>query len=222
MDLPGHKKIVYMPQTEYRLISAMYGLVCDGITYCMYKNHFDSLSNSFKGTPNHIWFIHTVNAYYDLAVSHWSKMFGSHSEPTHYYNLIETQSLVIKLLDVGIEVANKEHLKNFLLKGCNLKAEDYDSYHQLTKEYRDRNLVHREHSPDEINDGDLYFPKLDIAKETFLALALLLIRLVKKLPEVADEVNSYKFLYDDFSEKPQICSLIEKSFPKFDKRITSN
>lgn len=201
MDLSDYKKTVYIPHTEYRLISAMYELVCDGVFYCMYKSYFDSIAESFnKKTPNHIWFIHTVNAYYDLAVSHWCKVFGSHSEPTHYYNLIETQSLVIKLLEVGIEAADTEHLKGFLLNGCNLKAEEYDTYHQLTKEYRDRNLVHREHSPDEINDGDLYFPKLDIAKDTFLSLALLLINLAKKFPEVGDEVNSYRFLYGDFSE----------------------
>lgn len=216
MDLPDHKKIAYMPHTEYRLVSAMYGLVCDGITYCMYKNHFDSLSGSFKGTSNHIWFIHTVNAYYDLAISNWCKIFGSYSEPTHYNKLIETQALKAKLLEVELVLTGADQLRAYILDNAGLKPDEYSAYHELTKDYRNRNLVHREHSPDEIKDGDLYFPKLDIAQNIFISLVLLLINLAKKFPEVGgDEVNSYKFLYDDFSEKAQIFSLIEKSFPRF-------
>jgi len=217
MELPDHKKIVYMPHTEYRLISAMYGLVCDGVTYCMYKDYFDSISGAFKNTPNHIWFIHTVNAYYDLAISNWCKIFGSYSEPTHYHKLLETQALRAKLLEIGLALADADQLRDYILDRAGLKLDEYGSYHELTKDYRDRNLIHREHSPDEIKDGDLYFPRLAIAKDTFLSLVLLLINLAKKFPEIGDEVNSYKFLYDDFSGKSQICSLIERSFPKFDE-----
>ena len=215
MYLPDHKKIVFMPHTEYRLISAMYGLVCDGITYCMYKCYFDSISTFFKDTSNYLWYIHTVNAYYDLAISNWCKIFGSYTEPTHYHKLIETQALRTKLTEVGVMSADVDHLRSYLLDHAQLSREQYNSYHELTKDYRDRNLIHCEHSPEEIKDGDLYFPKLNVAKDTFLSLALLLINLAKQFPEAADEVNSYKLLYDDFREKSQICSLIESSFPKF-------
>ena len=215
MGLPDHKNKVYMPQIEYRLITAMYYIACDGLHYCLYERYFDSITKSFNKT-NQIWFVYTVNAYYDLAVSHWCKLFGSYSEPTHYYKLIETHSLINKLFEAGVNRSKKKDLKSFILNSSNVQPEEYDAYHQLTKEYRDRNLVHREHSPDEINDDDISYPKLDIAKETFLSLILLLINLARKYPSQIDDVNSYVFFYDDFSDRSQICLLIEESFPKFD------
>jgi hypothetical protein len=169
----------------------------------------------FKDKPDYVWFICTVNAYYDLAVSHWCKIFGSYPESTHYHHLLETQLLKTKLLELSINPVDKEHLKHAILSGCDLQSSDYDNYHQLTKEYRDRNLIHREHSPSEINDGDLYFPNLEIAKQTLLSLTLILIKLAKRFPETQDEVNCFKFLYDDIDSQEKISTLIMGSFPIF-------
>lgn len=213
MSLPNHKKRVYLPHIEYRLLSAIYALSVDGLIYCLYKKHFESIEEDFKAKDSYIWFIHTMNAYYDLAIGHWCRIFGSYSEPTHYYQLLETQALQQKLIDIGIGASEKDKLKEYLLKGSDLTPDNFDSYHQLTKEYRDRNLIHREHSPSEIKDGDLYFPKLEIAKKTLLSLILILIKLAKRFPEHQDEVNNYMFIYDDFDDQDKICEAIKKSFP---------
>lgn len=211
MIMPDHKKLVYLPHIEYRLIAALYSLACDGINYCLYKEYFDSIEKEFKTNPHlYVWHRHTLNAYYDIA-----KLFGAYSEPTHYYHLLNTHALKTKLTEIGINPPNEEKLKSILLETVDLSVEKFDQYHQITKDYRDRNLIHREHSPSEVNDGDLYYPPLFIAKETFLSLALLLIKLSKQFPDKQDEVNFYKFIYDDFDSKNQICDLIEKSIPKF-------
>lgn len=220
--LPSHKKEVYLPHTEYRLISALYSLSCTGIHYCIYKKYFDSLKNKFLNSALIYWHTHTTNAYYDLAISNWCKLFGSYSEPTHYYHLLSTHALKAKLIDIDIdmEISNKEELKKYLLKLSNLTITEFDNYHQLTKDYRDRNLIHREHSPVKINDGDLYFPELEIAKKSFLSLTLILIKLFRTFYSNQDEVNFYKFIYDDFNQPDQICDLINKSIPKFIENCT--
>jgi hypothetical protein len=98
MFLPDHKKIVYIPHIEYRLIRELYNLSCEGVYYCLYKEYFDSIKNKFNTSHVYSWYCHTINAYYDLAIGHWCKIFGSYSEPTHYHKLLYTQSLKIKLI----------------------------------------------------------------------------------------------------------------------------
>lgn len=94
MLMPEHKKIVYLPHIEYRLILALYVLACDGIYYGIYKEYFDSIQYKFKSIPHmYAWYTRTVDDYYDLAVSNWCKLFGAYSEPTHYYYLLSTHAL---------------------------------------------------------------------------------------------------------------------------------
>lgn len=215
MFLPDHKRIVYIPHIEYRLIRELYNLSCEGVYYCLYKEYFDSLKNKFNTSHIYSWYCHTVNAYYDLAIGHWCKIFGSYSEPTHYHKLLGTQPLKTKLSDLGINPPEADQLRLWLLKDAELTEEAFNEYHQLTKDYRDRNLVHRENSPEKINDGDLYYPKMEFAKRTFLSLIVILIKLAKNFPETQDAVNHYEFIYDDFSEKSEILDLIKKSIPNF-------
>lgn len=216
MVLPDHKKIIYLPHTEYRSITALYSLACDGIHYCLYKEYFDSIENKFNNTPHlYNWYILTVNAYYDLAISNWCKLFGSYSEPTHYYHLLGIHALKTKLIEININPPNKEQLKSNLLILSKLSINDFDQYHQLTKDYRDKNLIHREHSPTKIKDGDLSYPKIDTAKENFLSLTLILIKLAKRFPNTQDKINCYQFIYDDFDSKDKILELIQKSIPNF-------
>lgn len=120
-----------------------------------------------------------------------------------------------KIIEIDIKKPDRKHLKNHLLKLSNLSTDEFDKYHTSTKEYRDRNLIHREHSPVKINDGDLSFPILNLAKNTFLSLTLILIQLAKRFPSSQDLVHSFRVMYDDFDDKNEICDLIEKSIPKF-------
>ena len=216
MITENQKKTVFLPHVEYRLISALYGLACDGIHYCLYKEYFDSIENEFTADSHlRVWHRHTVNAYYDIAIINWCKLFGAYSEPTHYQRLLTTHALKTKLAEISIVPPDKEKLKFILLENTGVLVNEFDQYHQLTKDYRDRNLIHRENSPRKINDGDLYYPHLTTAKETFISLTLVLIKLSRKFPAMQDGVNFYKFIYDDFDNKKQICDLINKSMPTF-------
>ncbi len=215
MLLPDHKKIVYIPHIEYRLIKELYNLSSEGVHYCLYKEYFYSIKNKFNTPHVYSWYCHTVNAYYHLAIGHWCKIFGSYSEPTHYHKLLDTQSLKTKLNELGISPPEADQLRVWLLKDAELTEKAFNEYHQLTKDYRDRNLVHRENSPEIINDGDLYYPKIEFAKRTFLSLIVILIKLTKTFPVAQDAVNHYEFIYDDYTEKLEILDLIKKSIPNF-------
>lgn len=211
----SHKKIVYLGHDESRLISAIYSLAGNGLYYCIYKKYFDSLVEKFKNDPHlYIWHKHTLNAYYDLAITNWCKIFGAYSEPTHYQRMVNS-NLATKFVEIDINPPNKEILKAILLKNAGLSEPEFNEYQGLTTEYRNRNLIHREHSPDEINDGDLIYPDLHIATETFLSLLLILIEVAKKYPTIKDQLNRYELIYDDFSDKNKIRELIKKSLPKF-------
>jgi hypothetical protein len=120
------------------------------LIYCLYKRYFDSIKVKFQNKSTNVWYVHTVNAYHDLAISHWCKIFGSYSEPTHYYQLIKAPALNQGLIELNINPPDRKKLKEYLLKECGLSSEEFNNYHQLTKNYRDRNLVHREHSPNEV------------------------------------------------------------------------
>lgn len=207
------KKFVYIPHTEYRLLSAMYDLLCNGIYYCLYTEYFSSIEKHYKDKHNEVWFVLTINAYYDLAIINWCKIFGSHTEPTHYFQLISSQNLQEKLKEMHINPSDSQQLKARLLANANLSLEELNNYHPSTKDYRDRNLIHREHSPTKINDGDLSYPKLKIAKKTFISLLVILIILIKKFPTQEDKINAYKFTYDDVDTQDKIIALIKKSFP---------
>jgi hypothetical protein len=180
-----------------------------------FKEYFDSIKNKFNTPHVYSWYYHTVNAYYDLAIGHWCKIFGSYSEPTHYHKLLDTQQLKTKLNELQINPPETDQLRLWLLNDAELTEEALNEYHQLTKDYRDRNLVHRENSPEKINHGDLYYPKIEFAKRTFLSLIVILIKLAKNFPVTQDAINHYEFTYDDFTEKSEILDLIKKSIPDF-------
>lgn len=183
----------------------------------LYIQNLDSIKKKFTTIPHLCnWYRYTVNAYYDLAIANWCKLFGSYSEPTHYYHILDTINLQSKLIEIKINPPNKPKLKAKLIAySNNLSEKEFNKYHKLTKDYRDRSLIHREHLPEEINDGDLRYPMLDIAKETFLSLTLILIELARKFSSQRDVVNYFRFIYDDLHDKEQINNLTDKSIPKF-------
>jgi hypothetical protein len=129
-------------------------------------------------------------------------------------------TLQAKLQEIGITPPNKENLKLKLLEISKVSGDAFDKYHQSTKDYRDRNLIHREHSPQEIKDGDLHYPIIAIANKTFLSLTMILIQLIKSYPNSPDSAHAYKLIYDDVGQKEQIIQLIEESIPKFIGEVT--
>jgi hypothetical protein len=73
---------------------------------------------------NNFWRV-TSNSTRDFAVIQWCKLFGSHSESTHWKN----QSYI---LDFPVEVLNP----------LDLTKSDWEPLHDAVVEYRDRNAAH--------------------------------------------------------------------------------
>lgn len=211
MLLESQKK-AYLPHVEWRLLSAIYELAYAAVYYIEYKRYFDSIK--IKLDSSNVWYTYTVNAYYDSAIFNWCKLFGSYSEPTHYYQLLSTPLLKEMLVKVNINLTDRTHLKRFILNNCSLSIIQFDKYHKLVKDYRDKNLIHREHSPTKINDGDLSYPILGIAKKTVFSLISLVIKIARTFPQDQSNSNFYSFQYHDLS-KPQINKIIKQSIPPF-------
>lgn len=209
-SLPDHKTIYYLPHDEYRLISAMYDITTDGLYSAYYKRYLDDQREFIKSQPRLIvWYNRTRNAYYDQAISNWCKIFGSWSEPTHYYKLLEIPLFVTKLKEI-FNIKEKNDLKHMIVNNVNM--EEFKLYHSKTKDYRDRYLIHREHSPKQIEDDELGYPNLDVPIKTFCSIALFLIRLTKSFPQEKLDSNQYALIMDNFEFTQQIFLFIKESF----------
>jgi hypothetical protein len=109
----SHSKLKsYLSQSDSRLINALYSTCLEGVYYCLYKEYFDKIESLFKSKPSAFWYIQTVNAYYDLAVINWCKIFGSYTEPTHYSKIFNHDFIKSKLIGINSSLESHKDLKN--------------------------------------------------------------------------------------------------------------
>ncbi|HAU0782367.1 TPA: hypothetical protein JBH16_15265, partial [Legionella pneumophila] len=154
---------VWLPQEECRLLKQMYSLAGDGLQYLYYKKWFSENELNISQIDS-AWYTYTVNGYYDLTLRNWCMLFGNYSEPTHYFKLQDYNGIKKYLQSIfGFMEIDKDKLREELLKLAGLSLQEFSSYHSLVLDYRNRYLSHREHHPDQINDGDLTYPILDTA-----------------------------------------------------------
>ena len=86
---------------------------------------------------------------------------------------------ITKPLQESVEVND---LRLLMLNGIEMTETDYSEFHQQLKDYRDRNLIQREHDPKKINDRDLNYPELDPLIKSLMFACKLLVKLIKDYP----------------------------------------
>ena len=153
---------VYLPQDEFRLLYQQVSILRDGICYSYYYKKFEHFLSTHT-LPQEDFYRFSSNAYYDEIILSWCKIFGSYNEPCHYKEILKYQSIKECLESIQHGLSNEELLSSFLLDYAD-KTGEYKKYHEETKKYRDMYLIHREHAITKVSDGDIIFPKVDIAE----------------------------------------------------------
>jgi len=201
-----NKVIKKLPKDESRLFKQLYELSFDGLSSILYKNELNKGKDQYLHSKYRGWFISTSNAYLDEAILKWCMIFGSWSEPAHYYTLLKAVHIKSTLNNLGID--SDEKLKLHLLDEASLTELEFDAYHQETKDYRDRYLVHREHSPRTIGNGDLSHPELIVAEKTFMALINVLHSLANELPNLNEQYTIFYYDIDSSDIKSTLINAI--------------
>jgi hypothetical protein len=205
-DSKPHFKTVYLPRKEKRLINAMYELACEGYICAIYTREMNKKQNTFASSKQ-VWHRFTRNSYYDSAIRNWCMLFGSRNEPTHYSKLLSSEIFKLRLNKIGID-SSVERLRELLLTDAGLTVKMHEEYHQATKKYRDMYLIHRQHSTDIINNGDLHFPVLDSAIGLFYSLYAILVQLADTFEN--DSITKYDFIYLSYITRTKLQSLIKQ------------
>lgn len=197
----------FMNHKQSRLVNSLIRISRDCIGYARYFR-------LMKTEENH-WSILTRNAYYDEAVINWCKLFGAYGEPTHYYEIVgQKYELSHNLSKMGLEPIDTDSLKRWVLERAGVDHEAFDVFHAKTTEYRNRNLIHFEHDPEEDKDRDLKYPEIDIILNSLCSLMEFLNELCGTFPKNSDEKNEFLVGYTVFSDRQELINYLEESFPR--------
>lgn len=215
-EVSGQMKLKYRyaPHAEKRILQEMSNIIIYGLLYADYKRYFDQIKTNVSTNSLDCW-IATINGYYDLAVFNWCMIFGSKNEPTHYKKLLEHGGCLNKLKTLYKQ--NRmlpEDLQKIILDEAGLEESEYESFHRKTLHYRNKNLIHREHSPLEIHDGDLEYPDLDPIISTLKAICIILVKLIKLYPDESDEVNTDRIQFCDLDSIDMLDEFRKAAQPK--------
>ena len=205
------RKNILLSHEDASLLQAIHDLTIDGIAYIFYTEFFENLirhrENRIWNSIQKDWYIYTKNAYYDLAILSWSKLFGAYSEPTHYLKLLETDKIKKILLEIDILKLNDSHddykiqIKNYLLKYAKISNNDFKKNHKIIKDCRDKYISHREYHPERVKEGDVIFPFVNVMKDTFFSLYFILKKIVEALPAQHISDEKYTIIFNIFEDK---------------------
>jgi len=195
-----------LEQKEQRIASQMIRILWDGLC-CIYyrKNLYDEYRN--KNTGRSDWYAITCNAYLDTAIKDWCQLFGSDKEETHYKKLLNYKNFEDKINQDGRQENKKEVLKNILLGQAEISENEFNSFWKSSIDYRNKYYIHTVHDPEQIKDGDLSVPTLDIPLKTFSSLYLYLIELI----ESAKINNGHKIYYLKFNDSADLQKMVENT-----------
>ncbi|HCC3233743.1 TPA: hypothetical protein JD761_002490 [Legionella pneumophila subsp. pneumophila] len=204
----------WLPQPECRLLKQMYGIAGDGLQYLYYKRWFNENEQYIQQIDSG-WYTYTVNGYYDLSLRNWCMLFGTYDEPTHYHKLLDYTGIKSNLQTIylGGEI-DKNKLREKLLESMSISFEDFCAYHKCVVEYRNKYLSHREHHPNQIKDGDLTYPRLDIARQSLLSIFFILIQILREYPNTSTKDNKYFCEYKNFNSIDAIEEYSTKIYPE--------
>lgn len=130
-----------------------------------------ALRECMQDTPQNFWTL-IFNNFLDFAVLEWCKIFGARSEPTHWTKLI----------------TDHDKFRDDLLKRVGLSVDEWKTYRDSIKDYRDNFVSHHQKNPNVTQ-----YPKFDYAlTATFYYYE----RLIKELrmlgiTEYPDELQGY-------------------------------
>ena len=115
-----------------------------------------------------------LGSHLDISVLEWCKVFGSNAEKTHWKNVVPT--------------AEHNRFRNELLTTIQMTQEEWTSYWESMKKYRDRQVAHYEELP----LGSAY-PVLDSALSSSYFYYKYLIAELRKLGETRfpDDLEEY-------------------------------
>ena len=212
IDLQSKIKFSFGLQEQARLINVMRIVVTECLAHIAYYLTIKNIDYSLKEQD---WFNYTRNAYYDLTIGNWCKLFGANSEPTHYHKLIEKKYALRPILEqLGINPVTKENLKNFILSEMQVSKKDFDEFWEKTRDYRNRALIHHVHDPAQINDGDLDYPEIEIILKTAYPLFKNINIIAAAFPKKQDTANHYKVMYYNFANKNELFDYFKQTFPQ--------
>jgi hypothetical protein len=197
----------FLPQDEFRILSQQFILAEEGISYGHYYELFEKKLKTLRSS----FYQYTRNAYYDEIILTWCKLFGSYGEPTHYTSILKFNGIIKALNIVKNGLSDQENLKKKVTAG----VDSYDQYHHDTKDYRDRYLIHREHSPITINDGDLNFPIVQPALKLIHNYYLLLIKVLKTYPKSYSEEYQNALSRQYFISIGEYLNYLDKTIPNW-------
>lgn len=202
--------------SDYRLLSQMYHLCIEGIYNCLYYKYLNSFTGDLsRNAYIKNWVIGSMNAYYDCSVKNWCMLFGSKNEPTHYSRLLNHQNIKDKLqIILGMPPITDERLKMHFFNELKITEKDYQDFFEKTKKYRDKHLIHREHSPKKINDGDIEYPKVDTIMNSYYIMTYLLICIFDQFP--SHVTGKYELEYFKAATKADVIKTSDDHIAKFD------
>ena len=82
-----------------------------------------------------------------------------------------------------------------LLSSINYKEEEYSNFWNKTVDYRNRCLIHAEHNPDIINNGDIFTPVMTIIPKAAYFLMNIINSLCAQFPATPNHDEKYGVYY---------------------------
>lgn len=201
----------FMPHRTYRLINQMYDVAITCLAYCVY---FKEIQKQ-KSDKRNSWLIATHNAYYDLCVMHWCMLFGSeHNEPTHFYHLLDKKyHLKERMILSNSDKPSKQALRNLILSNSKINHAEFHKLKITTVQYRNKNLIHREHNPDFIHDKCMNRPVVRNLLKTAYSLYELITNIASTYPKQPDHSNKYRHICRIFRTQTGLSHFFLQSFP---------
>jgi hypothetical protein len=203
-------QMTYMPHKTFRLLNAMHDIALACLSYYIY---FQAI-RKVKFNDSNDWFVSTHNAYYDLCVLHWCMLFGeSSSEKTHYFHLKDPQFNLAQ----HFEVLGIKHLEistlNDLLIGDRTQRKLFNKFSGELLNYRNKNLIHREHDPAVIKEGTIKTPLTKKIFFTTYRLHILITKIASTFPTIQDSKNKFGMLCFKFKNQDEMVEGYLQTFP---------
>ncbi len=165
----------------------------------------------YKDELNQNYWILIFNNFLHIAILEWCKVFGSHSQPTHWKKIVDDHS----------------SFRQGLLETLEIRKSDWDAYWKDLKDYRDKFVAHHLVDP-----NITHYPSLDIALESSFHYYIYLINRffthAQGLGAVDNELEKLKIIFDERfkqyneAEKLNSSDIIQEWVIMFLKNILSD
>ena len=136
-----------LPAYNYNVFSNVYSILNDIVYYYIAYKELHNEYQKMKG-DREVW-VYTCDAYFQMAFLKWCNVFGTDKNDTHWKK-------------IGFDVND---FKNILLSKINIGEEEWSSYREAVKDFRNNYIAHSH-----IGGYKYPVPKFDIALKAVLFL----------------------------------------------------